>query len=256
MQCLYSLVDIYPQHVNNMVAKGYITNVCSSMEYMIQLFDNIFLEQCIRTFDKVSQENPHSIMRSKAIPLCLGCIDFFDSRSQERILNFLTNCCGAAQSEDEFDQYLLDLVPQLCPMLEIHSENDVIRAQKISTVFQRMVRSFTMFYYSYRDFDKIAALYQKFSDRGAISCIAEGLKRYAQVMQEQKILGDAGENSMEVDMINTQQVQGQSKHFSDETLSNFFKILTSACKYQITTIQAIINDDTISMLETLLPGED
>ena len=43
-------------------------------------------------------------------------------------------------------------------MLEIHSENDVIRAQKISTVFQRMVRSFTMFYYSYRDFDKIAAL--------------------------------------------------------------------------------------------------
>ena len=126
----------------------------------------------------MSVENPQSILRSKAISLSLGCIDFLETRVQERVLNFLTNCCGAAQSEDEFDQYLLDLVPQLCPMLEIHSENDVIRAQKISTIFQRMVRSFTMFYYSYRDFDKIAALYQKFADRGAINCIAEGLKRY------------------------------------------------------------------------------
>ena len=44
MQCLYSLADIYPQHVNHMVAKGYITNVCTTMEYLIQLFDTISLE--------------------------------------------------------------------------------------------------------------------------------------------------------------------------------------------------------------------
>ena len=69
-------------------------------------------------------------------------------------------------------------------MLEIHSENDVARAGKISTILHRMVRSFTAFYQSSRDFDKIAGLYQKFSDRGAINCITDGIKRYAQEIQE------------------------------------------------------------------------
>ena len=64
---------------------------------------------------------------------------------------------------------------------------------------------------------------------------------------------------MELDMLNSKSVSGpttQSKHYSDETMSNFFKILTFGSKYQITTIQAIINDDTIEMLEALMPGED
>jgi hypothetical protein len=35
MQCLYSLIDIYPQGTNNMVAKGFITSMCSAMEEMM-----------------------------------------------------------------------------------------------------------------------------------------------------------------------------------------------------------------------------
>ena len=58
--------------------------------------DFTIVEQCIKTFDKVSYENPHAILRSKAIPMSLQSIDFFDNRTQERILNFLSNCCGAA----------------------------------------------------------------------------------------------------------------------------------------------------------------
>ena len=61
---------------------------------------------------------------------------------------------------------------------------------------------------------------------------------------------------MEVDMINTQAVSGQTKHFNDETLCNFFKILTFGCRYQITTIQTIVNDETIEMIEAMLPEED
>lgn len=60
-------------------------------------------------------------------------------------------------------------------------------------------------------------------------------------------------------MLNSKSVSGpttQSKHYNDETMCNFFRILTFGSKYQITTIQAIINDDTIEMLEALMPGED
>lgn len=71
MQCLYSLIDIYPQNTNNMVAKGFITSMCSAMEEMMQMGDFTIVEQCIKTFDKVSYENPHAILKSKAIPMSL-----------------------------------------------------------------------------------------------------------------------------------------------------------------------------------------
>ena len=47
----------------------------------MQMGDFTIVEQCIKTFDKVSYENPHAILKSKAIPMSLQSIDFFDSRT-------------------------------------------------------------------------------------------------------------------------------------------------------------------------------
>ena len=102
-------MDIYPQSIANMIREDVIRHMCDTMEQTMG--DQMLAEFCIKTFDKISLENPHAVLTSKAIVMCLNMIDFFPVDTQSKILSLLLNCCRSAQSEDEFDQHLMNMVP-------------------------------------------------------------------------------------------------------------------------------------------------
>ena len=64
-------------------------------------------------------------------------------------------------------------------MLQVNSEGDQARAEKISTIFSRMTESFTYFYSPAQNFAKIQNLWEKFAETGVINCIVDNIKEYA-----------------------------------------------------------------------------
>ena len=102
-------MDIYPQSIANMIREDLIKHMCDTMEQTMG--DQMIAENCIKTFDKISLENPHAILTSKAIVMCLNMIDFFDTPTQTKILNLLLNCCRSSQSEDEFNTHFMNMIP-------------------------------------------------------------------------------------------------------------------------------------------------
>ena len=69
-------MDIYPQSIQNMIREDLIRHMCDTMEQMMG--DTTVAEFCIKTFDKISIENPHAVLTSRGITMTLGMIDFFD----------------------------------------------------------------------------------------------------------------------------------------------------------------------------------
>ena len=171
-------MDIYPQSIANMIREDLIKHMCDTMEQTMG--DQMLAEFCIKTFDKISLENPHAILTSKAIVMCLNMIDFFDLPVQAKILTLLFNCCRSAQSEEEFNTHFMNMIPQLCPMLQVHSEGDQPRAEKISSIFMRMTESFNYFYQPAQHFAKIQNLWERFAEAGVINCIVDCIKEHAQ----------------------------------------------------------------------------
>ena len=47
-------------------------------------------------------------MKSNAIKMNLGMLDWFDNNTQEKILKTLLNCCACSENEDAFRQYFMD----------------------------------------------------------------------------------------------------------------------------------------------------
>ena len=77
-----------------MVKEDLIKHMCDTMEQTMG--DQMIAEYCIKTFTIISIENPHAILTSKGIVMCLNMIDFFDSGTQKKILTLLLNCCRSA----------------------------------------------------------------------------------------------------------------------------------------------------------------
>ena len=252
-------MDIYPQSIANMLREDLIRHMCDTMEQTMG--DQMLAEFCIRTFDKISLENPHAVLTSKAIALCLGMIDFFDASAQAKILTLLFNCCRSAQSEEEFNQHFMNMVPQLCPMLQVHTEADQARAEKVSAIFSRMTESFAYFYSPAQNFEKIGKLWEKFAETGAVNCIVECLREHAQCIEAtQQPIPAGNAEAMDFEMINTQGVNPllalQKKSYTDGTLSNFFKLLALGSRYSLLVTGTIVNGEGIESFEKLLPRED
>lgn len=249
-------MDIYPQSIGNMIKEDLIKHMCDTMEQTMG--DTMLAEFCIKTFDKISLENPQAVMKSQAITMSLNMIDFFDVATQAKILTLLLNCCNRAGSEEEFNQYFMNMIPQLCPMLSVHSDGDQARAEKVSTIFYRMAESFTFFYSPSKHFEQLAALWNKFAETGAINCIMDCLKTYAHDLEANELMqkASADEGHMDFEMITTQNIGSQKKTYTDATLSNFFKLLTIGSKFSLLLIDTIINSGAIESLEKLLPHDD
>jgi len=69
-------MDIYPTHIAHMVNKGLMKALVDTMEQSMGFID--LSEQCIKAFEKVSQESPRAVLKSGVLMLTLNMIDFFD----------------------------------------------------------------------------------------------------------------------------------------------------------------------------------
>ena len=115
VQCLTNLMDIFANICNSVVNHGGVRALCEVLEKSMGFID--LNEACIKAFEKISVENPASILTSGAISLCMNMMDFFEHTVQKRIIQVLLNVSRHVASEQEFDDYILPLMPVICMLL-------------------------------------------------------------------------------------------------------------------------------------------
>ncbi len=77
-------MDIFPTICNSLVNQGAVGALNQVMDRSLGFID--LCEACIKAFEKIATENPYAILTSKALPICLNMMDFFESNTQKRIL--------------------------------------------------------------------------------------------------------------------------------------------------------------------------
>lgn len=120
VQCLTNLMDIFANICNSIVNHGGVKALCDVLERSAGFID--LNEACIKAFEKISVENPASILTSGALCLCLNMMDFFEHTTQKRIIQILLNISRHAASEQDFDDFILPIIPVLCMLLQISNE--------------------------------------------------------------------------------------------------------------------------------------
>ena len=69
-------MDIFPTICNSIINHGGVKSICELLERSMGYID--LNEACIKAFEKISFENPYSILTSNALSLSLNMMDFFD----------------------------------------------------------------------------------------------------------------------------------------------------------------------------------
>jgi hypothetical protein len=97
IQCLTSLMDIFPNICNNIVKNGGVKCFAQVLERSMGFID--LNEACIKALEKISIENPHAILTSGAMNLVLNMMDFFEINTQKRIISIILNISRHSATE-------------------------------------------------------------------------------------------------------------------------------------------------------------
>ena len=76
IQCLSTLMDIFPGSVNTLVQAGLVKGMSNLLQNSFGFID--LSEACIKAFEKIVIENPPAVLRSGAIGVILQQMDFFE----------------------------------------------------------------------------------------------------------------------------------------------------------------------------------
>jgi hypothetical protein len=76
VQCLTTLMDIFPSLVNALVHAGLPKGMVDLMRNSLGFLD--LAEACIKGFDKIALENPSAVLKSGAVAVVLEQLDFFE----------------------------------------------------------------------------------------------------------------------------------------------------------------------------------
>ncbi len=187
-------------------------------------------EQCIKCCEKVSQEHPREILKSGILLLSLNMIDFFDKSTQLKILQLLLNVSAHSESESDFTQNLLPIIPNICQMLSsgVSSEQDRVKFEKLSTVIARISKSFTLILNPIDNFEQVAGLFEKLSDAGLHEAIYECICTFSNYVFATMTGKSHGEENLSQTIISTDQSSGQQT-FTDTTICNFLSVLQISC---------------------------
>jgi hypothetical protein len=90
-------MDIFPSICNSIINHGGVKCLCELLERSMGFID--LNESCIKAFDKISIENPYSILTSGALALSLNMMDFFEATTQKRIIQILLNVSRHSATE-------------------------------------------------------------------------------------------------------------------------------------------------------------
>ena len=108
-------MDIFPSICNSIISHKGVNSLCDLMERNIGFID--LSESCIKAFEKISNENPYTILTSSAMALSLNMMDFFEYTTQKRIIQILMNVSRHSSSEADFDDFLMPIIPNLCILM-------------------------------------------------------------------------------------------------------------------------------------------
>lgn len=68
----------------------------------------------------------------------------------------LMNVCRHAASEQDFDDYVMPIVPNICMLLQMRSDSSGNRLENLVTTVLRICESFMRFYSPFTQFDKVS----------------------------------------------------------------------------------------------------
>jgi hypothetical protein len=117
IQCLTTLMDIFPTLVNTMVNAGLVKGMTTVLQSSVGFID--LSEACIKAYEKISMENPPAVLKSGAVGVILQQMDFFEFGTQQRIFRIMQKVARHSTCENDFDTYILPLIPYICMSLTI-----------------------------------------------------------------------------------------------------------------------------------------
>lgn len=192
IQCLTTLMDIFPTLVNALVNAGLAKGMANVMQTSIGFID--LSEACVKAFDKISQENPPAILKCGAIAVILEQMDFFESQVQDRIFKVIQRVARHSSTEQDFDANLRPVLPVLLMNLQVDM-TDKQRVEDVSKIVFEIQESFSLYLSPTNDFNKVSDQFDKLNEFGVYNVILAHVKNYAEIAQKQQELRAAQQDS-------------------------------------------------------------
>jgi hypothetical protein len=127
-------MDIFPTLVNTMVNAGLVKGMTTVLQSSVGFID--LSEACIKAYEKISMENPPAVLKSGAVGVILQQMDFFEFATQQRIFRIMQKVARHSTCENDFDTYVLPLIPYICMSLTIDNvqSDDQKRIEDLSKI--------------------------------------------------------------------------------------------------------------------------
>jgi len=226
IQCLTTLMDIFPSLVNGLVNAGLVKAMTGVMQSSFGFID--LSEACIKAYEKIAAENPPAVLRSGAVGCILQQMDFFEVGTQQRIFRIIQRIARHSTSEEDFDSHILPVMPFLCMSLgAAGSQGDQKKVEDVSRIVCEVQESFCLFYSPVHDFAKVAAQHDKLLECGVYDIALGHVRQYAEATAKLR----KAPTAMEVDSAKQIDSQAQGEALSHQAVLNFFKMLERACRY-------------------------
>lgn len=141
VQCLTTLMDIFPSLVNAFVHAGLPKGMVDLIRNSMGFLD--LAEACIKAFEKISNENPTAVLKCGAVAAVLEQIDFFELGVQMRIFKIIQKIARHSSSEADYDSHIQPLLPYICMNLGPDTaRNDPKKVEDSSKIICEIQESF------------------------------------------------------------------------------------------------------------------
>jgi hypothetical protein len=91
-------------------------------------------------------ENPPAVLKSGAVGSILQQMDFFELGTQQRIFWIMQKVARHSTCENDFDTFVLPLLPYICMSMTLDGQMDQKRVEDLSKILCEIQESFSIFY--------------------------------------------------------------------------------------------------------------
>jgi len=179
VQCLTTLMDIFPSLVNGLVNAGLVKGMTTVLQGSMGFID--LSEACIKAYEKIVVENPPAVLRSGAVACIFQQMDFFELATQNRIFRIIQKIARHSTTEADFDSHILPILPFICMQLNLDAgQGDQKRVEDVSKIICEFQESFCIFYSPSADFQKVGQQFDKLLECGVFDIILAHVHQYSE----------------------------------------------------------------------------
>ena len=266
IQCLTTLMDIFPQVCNSLVNAGLVKGVTTCLRTFLGMGFIDLAEACIKAYERIVVENPPAVLKSGAIAFLLEQIDFLDMKLQQKIFKIIQRIARHSTSEADFDSYIVPILPFICMNLNADFGCDQKKIEDVSKIVTEMQESFGLFLSPINDFEKISCQYDKLLSHGVYDIILGHMRQVAEInhkLELEKAVKSAEHNqgsslTNEAMLVDGAQISSSnnSQQISNQTILNFFRVLENGSRYSSTVANKLFGEGSLLKdLGTFLPHD-